>query len=334
MNWYWKAGMIICAIVLIAAVLYAGREAFSGAFSYAHAENYTSGGALISENVRSLDVHWTNGKVHVAYHEGTGIEVSEWSNKPIPEDRQLRWWLDGDTLRVQYEKPGVNWSLWDQPFEKELTLSLPLGTELETVSISATSGDVDIPELHTRSLDIGVTSGDIQTAAQAETASIHATSGDIRLQLTETAQSLSVGTTSGNIGIDALTVGTIKLSSTSGSIQVSAGDAESFDASATSGTVSAEIKRTGNFKIGTTSGSIAVRLGAFEKTDIGSTSGSITVVLPELPGFTAKVDTTSGRFEYDLPLSKQASSYVCGDGSGEVHLHATSGNILLKKAEE
>ncbi len=329
-----KVGMIICALVLLAAVLYAGREVFSGSFSYAHAEKYAAGGASIGENVRNLDVHWVSGKVHIAYHEGTGLESSEWSAKPIPEDRQLRWWLDGETLRVQYEKPGVNWGLWNQPLEKELTMNLPQGIGFETVTISATSGDLDIPDLHTQSLGLSVTSGRISAAAKADAVTISATSGDISLKLAETAQALTVGTTSGSIGIDAQTVGRISVSSTSGTIQAAAADAESFEASSTSGTVSADIIRVGTLKISTTSGSITARVGSFGKMDAGSTSGTVTVFLPEQPGFTARVETTSGGFEYDLPLSKQAGSYVCGDGSRDVHLHATSGDIRLKKNAE
>ena len=121
------------------------------------------------------------------------------------------------------------------------------------------------------------------------------------------------------------------MNSTSGSIRVSVLQVQSFEAGATSGTVSVEIARAGNLKIGTTSGNITARAEEFDKTDIGSTSGTITVFLRDMPGFTAKVETTSGRFEYELPLSKQASAYICGDGSKDVHLHTTSGNIWLKK---
>ena len=56
--------------------------------------------------------------------------------------------------------------------------------------------------------------------------------------------------------------------------------------------------------------------------------------LPETPGFTASLGTTSGSLEYTLPLSRSGDQYVCGDGSAQVEIHTTSGNIRVRPTEQ
>ena len=48
----------------------------------------------------------TDGSVTLARHAGSTIEIAETAPGAISGDRALRWWLDGDTLRVQYAKSG------------------------------------------------------------------------------------------------------------------------------------------------------------------------------------------------------------------------------------
>jgi hypothetical protein len=48
-----------------------------------------------------------------------------------------------------------------------------------------------------------------------------------------------------------------------------------------------------------------------------------------VPGITAHFDTTSGKVNYDMPLVKEGSTYTCGDGSGDVKINTTSGNITV-----
>lgn len=264
--------------------------AFLMCFCFAWAEKYSVGDADIPATVKNLDIQWTSGRVRVVYHDGDGIHLRETARKAIPEDQRLRWQLDGDTLRVLYEKPGLRLFRLSS-LEKELTLELPEGIALNAVSIEITSGEISIPALRTESLRLAATSGDIRAAAAAGTASVDVTSGDVALILSETAQSLSIHTTSGDI-------------------LVAAEDADKVSVSSTSGNVEA-------------------RLYALSALKINTTSGDVRLYLPEAPGFTARLHTTSGSIHHDLPLVKQGANYICGDGSGDVDVSTTSGNISL-----
>ena len=101
------------------------------------------------------------------------------------------------------------------------------------------------------------------------------------------------------------------------------------DAGSTSGDVTVEINDGEQVKIGSTSGSITVKLAKFSVLNADSTSGRISAVLPEHPGFTAQLDTVSGKIDYNLAFSRKGDQYVCGDGSAKVDLGSTSGNIQL-----
>ena len=101
-------------------------------------------------------------------------------------------------------------------------------------------------------------------------------------------------------------------------------DAEILEAASTSGSVSITAADGGAVKANSTSGRISVTLAKMDSLEIDATSGSVTALLPAEPGFTAHVGTTSGKFTYDLALSRDGNDYVCGDGSVKVDIDTTS----------
>ena len=188
-----KIACILCLIALIACGALILGNVFHIGLRYANAEKYAAGAATVEGAVKNLDIHWKDGSVKIAYHDKDTVEISETSPKAIPDKAALRWWLDGDTLRVQYAKSGF-FSFWGQ--KKALTVTLPEGTALTDLGIDVTSGDV-------------------------------------------------------------------------------------------------------------------------------------TAALPTEPGYRARVTTTSGSFNADVPLSKDGDEYLCGDGSGRVEIQVTSGDVRL-----
>ena len=320
--------LVICVVVFAAAVLLALRDvfAFTG-YSYENADRYTAGGAEISGTVRSLDIDWVSGKIRFAGGSGNTVSLSETSDRPISGDFQLRWFLDGDTLRVRFAKNGFRTAGWDQ--QKELTVSLPEGIELKNVSVSATSADLSIPSLKAENVDLTTTSGDITAAAGAVSFAAVSTSGDMDLNVSGAVRELRTTSTSGSVRVSAEEAVSLKAVTTSGGIGVSAGRVEQLSLTSTSGALAAELDRLGSGKMTSTSGSITVTASALDSLEAGATSGGVSAFLPAEPGFTASVKTTSGRFDYSLPLTRNGSDYVCGDGSGRVSIHSTSGNVRI-----
>ena len=318
----------LCAVALTACSLSFLRPVIGfAAYSYPNAAKYTAGDAEIKKPVRNLDIDWVSGSVTLEYHRGSSVELHETSKKDISKDMQMRWWLDGDTLRVRFAKPGFRtWNVRD----KMLTITLPEDSRFDEVSIAATSGDLFIPALQTDSLKLNVTSGDIKAAADARTARVEATSGDLELRFDGKAKDIAVETTSGEIGIAADSADRMSVQSTSGEMSVSAKSAADFLASSSSGDIDADIGGVKRAALSSTSGHVHVAFDRFNALSISTTSGDVRADLPEKPGFTAALKVTSGDIDSDLPLTRMGKTWVCGDGSAELSISTTSGDIELQ----
>lgn len=307
-----KIAMVVCAVVLACAVILTATGWFGGGGfgSYANADKYTAGGTEISETVKNLEVHWTSGKITVAYG-GNTVKLEETAKRELKDDEKLQWWLDGDTLRVQFTRPGIRLNMPG----KELTITLPEGTEFDSASLQLTSGDLEVPAIKAGKLELASTSGDITAAAEVKTGDFNSTSGNVKITLTGEADSVGIGSTSGSVSLEGEKVKTVKAGSTSGGIGVTLAETEKV-------------------KAGSTSGNITITLQDFSELEAGATSGSVNVKLPEEPGFTAEIGMTSGKLSSDIALSKDGDKYICGDGSRRVKIGTTSGNVRIEPAGE
>ena len=321
-----KALLIACALLLFAA---AGLKL--APFAYAEQDNV--GDAEISAAVRNLDIGWTSGAVNIVYHSGNTLIISEKSEGEISDDMRMRWRLDGDTLRIEHNKPGLRvFPLIT--YSKELTVTLPKGLVLENVHIRTTSGDLNAPTLYADTLKMEAASGDTRAAVHARIIKSEMTSGDIELQVMSEAEEIRIESTSGSITLESAWDGRkTVLKSTSGSIRAALKQTGEFKANSTSGDIHAVIGHGKKTEIGSTSGRVIVEIAGLETLKIHTTSGNVTACLPVAPGFTAKIDTASGRVEHQLPLIRQGKAYVAGDGSAKVEISTTSGNVTFSEAE-
>jgi len=318
----------LCAVLLTACTLSFLKPVIGfAAYSYPNAAKYTAGEAEIKKTVNNLDVDWVCGQVKIEYHRGNTVELHETSKKKISKDMQMRWWLDGDTLRVRFAKPGIHQIIVPN---KTLTITLPEDSAFREVSIAATSADFVIPALRADSLTLDVTSGDITAAAEARTARVEASSGDLELHFGGKAKEIAVKTSSGELELEADSADRVTAESTSGEIDITAKDVADFLASSSSGNIRAEIGRVKRAAISATSGNVDVQFSKFDSLTASATSGNVKADLPEKPGFTATLRVGSGDIRSDLPLKKDGKTYVCGSGSGEVSIATTSGNIVIK----
>ena len=316
------------AVLLTAGTLTALKPAVSfAAYSYPSAAKYTAGDAEIKKPVRNLDVDWVSGQITVAYHSADTVELHETSKKQISKDMQMRWWLDGDTLRVRYAKPGFH-TLFAR--NKQLTITLPEDIVFDEVSMTATSADFLIPALQTDTLKLHVISGDIEAAADARNAAVRANSGDLDLHFGGKAVEITAETTSGEIGLEAAAAEHLSAASASGKIELRAERVDELQASSASGSISAEVGRVKRAALSTTSGNADVAFDRFDALSISATSGNVRADLPEEPGFTASLKAGSGHIKSDLPLTKEGKVWTCGSGSSEVSIATGSGNITLR----
>ena len=279
-------------------------------YTWSVAEQYNSGNATITDDVESIRISWTSGRVTFACHDGDTVIIEETADREIGGNDRMRWKMDGKTLVIEHDTPGFfDFLNFGKP-AKTLTVTLPKGLRLKKAEIAATSADIDVPELTAEEIVIGSTSGDVNAALTASTVYGESTSGDVTLKLNGKTEKVKMGSTSGRLSLTVEQAGEVDLGTTSGGMTL-------------------EAENVGSVKIGSTSGDVSVRVKTFEKMEIGATSGSVNAELSAEPGFTAEVGTTSGDFSCSMPLTKNGNSWSCGDGSAKLKIGTTSGDVKL-----
>lgn len=223
---------------------------------------------------------------------GDRVSVTETANRTLDERTSLQWYLDGTTLSIRFCEPGRLTSPLN--LQKTLTVTLPEGTKLGALNISSASGDVTTAVIAAQTANIDTASGAIQTELiGCETVEIDTASGNAELVLSE--------------------CGDVDISSASGKIEASLTDCGSVELDSASGAVGLKVT------------------GELRSLSVDTASGDVTLTLPETLGFTAEVDTASGKFESELPVSMSGGRYVCGDGAAALELDTASGDITIKK---
>ena len=324
--------LIVVLVILAAAAWFMFGGSVSGGLNYANADKYTVGDTTVTSPVENLDIDWTSGPVNIEYHAGSGISVSETANKTLSEDDRLRWWLDGTTLRIRYAKSGIRFSF---NLEKKLTVSLPEGTVLKQADIGTTSGDLFIPALAADDIRLNSTSGCIDAVTTTLKLYASSTSGNVKVRQDGDIGAVDLSSTSGSVSC-ALggSVKTLNANSTSGSVSLDvAGTAEEVKAGSTSGNISPVLASVSKADFSSTSGCFSGSVRAFQELKIHTTSGKVDVKLPAEPGFTCKVDSSSGDLTTALSLAKNGNQYTCGDGSARCSIDTSSGDITLGKAD-
>ena len=276
-------------------------------FVYNDADSYEIGDAVLSDEVRRLEIQWLDGGVEIVT--GGNASIAERANRELSEDMRMRWRLEDGTLQIMYCNSG-KWSV--DGLDKTLKVALPQ-TALERLSVTTVSGDVYVSGMRADSVECATTSGNV-TASFDE------------------ASELSVCTISGRVDVtspaDAVRV---NADSTSGTVKLSMGRVDVLDAVTISGELDISAASIHQMDAGTTSGDISLRLA--EKCDectIRSISGEVTLALPEDSGFSLNFGTVSGALESEIAMRSRDGVQFCGDGAQKFEIHTTSGKLTIR----
>ncbi len=295
-------------LILLAALLALGLSGCAPEGSANEAKEWFAGGeAAVSDPVDSLDISWVDGSVTIAYADQTDITIAETAPRKLSSSQQLRWTLEGTTLRIMYAEAGQY--SFDR-LQKRLTVTLPKDAVLKRAQVSASSGDISAQHLAAEIIKLDATSGNVNVQCTADSLTVNTTSGLITLQAG--ANDMSLNTTSG--GVNAI---------------IERGDEVSVNAS--SGHVTLNVREGKSISFHGTSGGADVQVKQAEKIELTSTSGNLRLMLDKALGFTADATATSGKITMGVTAVQQGDIYVYGDGSTAVHLSATSGNITVEE---
>lgn len=278
------------------------------------ADNYSVGDTSISEKVENIEIDWSSGTVNLVSHSDNTVLVSENIDSTATDDIRVHWWLDGTTLHVKFSAPGVKLRLSGCE-HKELTLTVPDNFKLSNVTVTAASADVNVAGISAEKLDISTASGDMEIECEAEELCLNSASGEVTLNQVGVAEKVEIGTASGKISAVLEQTGAAVFGSASGDINIKASESDDLSVESTSGNISCEA---------------AV---IPQKCELHAVSGRVRLTLPENSGFVAKIKSTSGVFDSDFALKKDGSTYTSGDGSAELNIKTTSGDVTIRKKQ-
>ena len=170
-----------CLLLIALCLVFTGCSRTS--LVYDDSDKYAAGDATISEPVRNLDLVWISGGVKIAYHPENTILLSESANRSLSEENSMRWYLDGDTLRIRYAASGKLNFFNFRDLNKQLTLTLPEDFRGQRIQFDLTSANLTAPFLAAQEMEIALVSGDVSLTAEANNLKVKTVSGNVALTL-------------------------------------------------------------------------------------------------------------------------------------------------------
>ena len=231
-------------------------------------------------------------------YDSSSIEVEIYCNykKQAPEVS-----VSGSTLYIDSVRKGLNFFQDPTGYNCTVIVYVPQKKDFDEISIKASSGDIEIerPLSARTDIEISASSGEINIDGGlfADTIKVSASSGDIDLYNVD-ADELKVNTSSGDISIKKFTGGTGSLQSTSGDIKANDFASEYAEFNSTSGEISVKKLDCDYFDAKTTSGGISLELESAPAatSSLESTSGDVELYLPMRAKFSVDVSCSSGTF--------------------------------------
>lgn len=272
------------------------HRSFSGTeqdYSYDNESNYSVGSASIADDIKNINIDWLGGKVEIKQGDTDKIQINETSQ--ANNDEKLRYYVTNDTLYIKYRKSGIINPKYIAKYNKSLTIILPKATaeKINNIKVDTVSSEINISEVNVL--------GEIYTDG---------VSNDLNLS-NSSARKITNETTSGDTILTDITAHEIDIDSVSGRIDI--------------------YGKIDNAEIATVSGSVTLTsVGDLNEADIASVSGAITLNIPKSNGFTAELDSISGKLHCQLPTTIiDDKMFYYSDGSAEFGFSTVSGNVNI-----
>ena len=187
-----------CLLLIALCLVFTGCR--RSALVYEDSDKYIAGDATISEPVRNLDLVWISGSVKIAYHPESTILLSESANRSLSEENSMRWYLDGDTLRICCAASGKLNCFNFHGLSKQLILTLPEDFRGQRIRFDLTSANLTAPFLAAQEMEIALVSGDVSLTAEANHLKVETVSGKQRLNVS-VAKGLELSSVSGDVSL-------------------------------------------------------------------------------------------------------------------------------------
>ena len=287
---------VLLFVLLTSLLLFVCSCAITGwmPYTYENPDAYTAGAhEYATEGIRTLYIDWMMGEVDVRYHDKETIALSEESDTPIPDAKEVRSAVIGDTLFIRFAESGENSTNFDT---KELTVLLPRAFSLAKLEVCSISSKVKVADLVADALEVSNISGEtlLTSVAVKEQIDIESVSGKIELS--------TIGKTD-----------TVEIETVSGHTTIAIDETKTLIAETVSGSFSATMTK------------------APQTLDVESTSGLVILDFPDDVSATIDLDMTSGNFSCSLPHTGPSGNIVViGTGTYRYEIDATSASVHIE----
>ena len=196
-----KSIALALSVLLLLTLLCGCSNTYGVNFTYDDADKFTAASeATLSGPVRNLSVGWINGAVELSVGEEDTISFSEAVTQEGTADTDdfiLRYRQDGDTLTIRFAASGRYYV--DMP-QKTLKITLPKGTELNSLDIENTNASFTANGLHAEKAKIVCLEGRVvvEDSFLADTR-LDTMSGNASITLLESPKRFDAYTVSGNL---------------------------------------------------------------------------------------------------------------------------------------
>lgn len=280
-------------------------------YLYKDGEKFTAGDRVITEKIETIDIDYVKGDVRLTAGETGEITIRETSEKAIEDKLKVHTYVDGTTLYIRFAASEKRLDFYD--LEKQLEITVPNNITFDRIKINMSSGDVACTGIKAETVEAEASSGCLAVNCEAKKIEMKASSGN--LTLTQTGESDSV-----------------VLETSSGKIRAELGNVRKLSAEASSGTVRIYANAVEELTAETSSGDQEYRLvNVPKKSRVKASSGDVTMYLPMETNLTAALEVSSGDISYEQQFAKRGDSYVCGDGSSQMSIETSSGDITFRQ---
>lgn len=179
-----------------------------------HGEPYSRHDGI--EGVENIDIEWVNGPVELRLWNGQGVNVTEYSSRPLDWDQQLQLQMKDGSLQIRWTNGKAFWK--KMLLSKHLVVEIPGGLGLERVKVKNVSGKISAAGFSGEKIELSSVSGGVEVRELE-------------------AERLECNSVSGSVRAEALTCEKLDLNSTSGSVSATGIAAEKVDSNTVSGTL-------------------------------------------------------------------------------------------------
>lgn len=320
-------------------------------YQYENGDKYTAGDREIDDTITKINIDYLAGDVKVRGTDTDNIKVDETANTDIDADHQVHTWVDGDTLYVRYcvSTKSINFN----KIEKNLEITIPEAQALDDFVIEVSSGNIDLDGFTTENMYSYASSGNMDIDCSAMAIELKSSSGNVGLTQHGNSDSVKVKSSSGTIAINhdgdckafdidsssgkinieqQGTVDQAMIHSSSGGVTIVMGNVNTLNVDVSSGGIKLDADEIKDLSTKASSGHSDISLRkAPETSKINCSSGGIDVSIPEDSDITVHVKISSGEFNYELPFTKDGKDYINGNGTNDMEINCSSGNVGFHK---